>query len=497
MDNNLKKENIFRVFTYFCLALALISTMTNMIYTILSSNTIADNLLGIIISFLLVVVAISLILINLFFKSKRIRIFNIICSILLALYSIIGFIFGITTQPDTVIDFTGMDIKEVVLWAEERDILIEQTFKNSDTIEKYKVISQNIKAGTNTEKIEIIKVVVSDGFDEEVITEVDSMIGWKLDDVINFIDENHLTNVTILFEFSNTVEKDIIIRQDVFNDIKRNEPITLVSSLGKESELKYVTMEDLVGLDTFHALVYLGRNNLSYEIEYNYSDKDEGIVLKQSVDKWEVINPNNMKDIVITISKKDKITVPDLTNMTATEINTWATNNRLKIEFTEEYDDTIKLGKVISSNYKKGSLVQIESTIEIVLSKGQLRMINFTTLDKFEEWAEENDVVYDIEYQYNNEVESGKLISISHSKNQIIKNDDIVKLVISQGGDTTIPNLVGMTMEEAKESCDEAKITCKFIYENDNTEYNIVTKQSIKNGSDVPIGTTVKVTLGK
>ena len=184
---NTKKENIFRILTYFTLSLSLVLTTTNMIFTILNSNTIMGNLFGIIITIILAIVSIS------------IRIMNILFSILLTIYSILGILLGINLPKDLVIDFTGMDIKEVVSWAEERNILIEQTFKNSETIEKYKVISQDIKQGTNTKKIDIIKVVVSDGFAQDVITEVNSMIGWNLDDVIRFIDENHLTNVTILF----------------------------------------------------------------------------------------------------------------------------------------------------------------------------------------------------------------------------------------------------------------------------------------------------------
>jgi len=204
-----------------------------------------------------------------------------------------------------------------------------------------------------------------------------------------------------------------------------------------------------------------------------------------------------MEPIVITVSKKDKITIPDFNKMSINEINTWATNNRLKLEITKEYDENIKIDKFISSNYKQGSLVNIGDIIEIVISKGQLRMIEFTNLEDFENWAKENDVAYNIEYEYNSTIKKGNLISISHKKNQIIKNSDTVKIVISQGGNTTIPNLIGMTKDEAKDSCKEYNIECKFVYENDNKDYNIVTKQSMRSGSNVPSNTNVTVTLGK
>ena len=45
--------------------------------------------------------------------------------------------------------------------------------------------------------------------------------------------------------------------------------------------------------------------------------------------------------------------------------------------------------------------------------------------------------------------------------------------------------------------CEKANIECKFIYENDNQEYTIVTKQSMRENSNVPTGTNITITLGK
>ena len=70
-----------------------------------------------------------------------------------------------------------------------------------------------------------MKVVVSDGVDTSISTIVTSMVGWKLDDVIKYIDDNHLTNVTINFEFSDTVSKDTIISQDVIKEVKLEDRI--------------------------------------------------------------------------------------------------------------------------------------------------------------------------------------------------------------------------------------------------------------------------------
>lgn len=488
-DKNIKKINIF---TYFCLALALVSTVSYMLYAIITSSDIVNQIVGIISSIVLAIFSILYVIMGLFAQNKGNKVFIIIGSLLLAFYSLFQIIVGIIPK-DYVLDFTNKDIKEVVYWAEERDILIEQEFKNSDTVTKYKVISQSIKEGTSTKRIKKITVVVSDGPNENIETDVTSMIGWKLDDVIKYIDDNHLTNVNILFEFNNKINKDIIFDQDIKDVIKRNQPITLKSSLGKETDIKNVTMDNLVGLDIFHALIYLKRNNLNYTIQYGYSeDKLEGTVIKQSIKKWDIVNPKT-DSIIITVARNTGITVPDLTKLSATEINTWITENRLKVEFVEEYDDNIKVGKVIYTSPTKGNTVEIGNTIKVVLSKGQIRMIAFTNVDDFKTWAAEHEIGYNIEYQFSNTVDAGKLIFSSHSVNQLIKNTDTVNLIISQGGNTIIPNLIGMSKENALSSCSNAKIKCILTSDTGSK----VIKQSMRSGSNVPVQTTVTLTLGE
>lgn len=492
---NTKKERFLQIFIYFCLALALVSTVTNMFYTIFTSSNITNQIISIIEVILLAVFSILYVITGMFASSKKAKIFIAIGSIILASYSLIQVISGVIPK-DLVIDFTGMDIKEVVSWANDRNILIEQEFQNSDSIPKYMVISQDVKEGTKVKKVKTIKVVVSDGASTNAEADVTNMVGWKLDDVVKFIDDNHLTNVTIKFEFNDKVDKDIIFEQSVIAVIKRNEPITLKSSLGKESDLKSTTLDNLVGKDLFHALVYLGRNNLKYKLEYAYSEDNEDIVLKQSVSKWTVISPNDDTTVVLTVSKKNNITVLDLSNMTTNEITNWATNNRLKVEFSYEYDEKIKEGKVISYIPGKDNSVKVGSTIKVVVSKGQIYMIDFSNVEDFIKWADDNDIIYSIDYKFSDTVEKGQLISSTHKAKQLIKNNDTIKLVVSQGSNTIVPNLMGMSQEEASESCSKANIICKFVYQNDENSGNVI-KQSMRSGSNVPSNTTVTVTIGK
>lgn len=504
MGNKIKFSRS-KIVTYVCLALSLVSTFSYMIYTIINSSNLVEQLGSIISVIMLMVFCVIFIIGGLYIDNtnhKVGRIFVVVGSILLTVYSIFNILIGEDVfslkKQDTVLNFYDMNITDVVRWAEKRKILVEQSFENSDNIEQYKIISQDVEPGTLTKKIKKIAVIVSDGPNLEKEAIIPDMTDWGLDKVIKYIDDNYLSNVKISFEFNKTVEKDIIFYQDVKNASKRNDEINLKCSLGVYEDLKNVTMQNLVGLDTFHAIIFLQRNAINYEIQYAYSDdKDEGIVLKQSVKKWDIIDPKDHDKVIITVAKKDEITVPDLTKMSLSEITSWATENKLKLEFKEEYDDTIKSGRVISTKPTKNSTVEINSTIIVTTSKGQIHMTKFTNVDDFKKWAEENDIIYTIEYQFNSSVDSGKLISSSHKENQIIKNTDTVKLLISQGGNTIIPSLIGMNKDEALKSCNKANLKCNIIYEDNSSKKDIVVKQAMRSGSNVPVNTSINLTVGK
>ena len=220
-------------------------------------------------------------------------------------------------------------------WAEKHSILIEQIYENSDNFEMYKVIGQDIKAGTLTKKVKKITVVVSEGPSIDKETLIPDMVNWDVDQVVDFVEENFLTNLTIDFEFNNMVEKSLIFEQKNESEkMLRNSKIALKASLGKKENLDSIAMKNLVGMDTFHATTWLGRNAVKYSIQYGYSDKyDEGTVIKQSVSKGKIIDKERTKEVVITIARKTAISVPDFKNLSQSEIMTWATDNKLKVNF--------------------------------------------------------------------------------------------------------------------------------------------------------------------
>lgn len=499
-DDQISKSKLVM---YISLACCFVLMITYFISSILHSYDMLDQM-----EFLIGIIILSLFTVLftitcLFLDKKKTRIFVIISSIIFSIY----FLFQLLIQnsiinlpkQNTVLNFYGKDIQEVVSWAEKNNILVETIYEHSDNFPIYQVINQNVMPGTLTKKIDKIIIVVSDGPNVDKETIIPDMKNWDIDQVIDFVDENYLTNVTIDFEFNNQIEKDLIFFQENESDkMLRNSKIYLKASLGKKENLDSIAMKNLVGMNTFHATTWLGRNAINYEIVYGYSDKyDDGTVIKQSITKGKIIDKERSKTVTLTIAKKNEITVLDFTKLSASEITNWATENHLKIEFEEEYDDTIDEGKVIRSSKAKGDTVSVGDTIRIVLSKGQIKMISFTDIDAFRKWADENDVTYNIEYQFSNTVDNGKLISSSHKENQVIKNTDTVQLVISQGGKTTIPDFIGKEKDEVEKLCKEYYLECEIVYSSDSNNIGKVIKQSLKKNSTVPSNTSITITIAK
>lgn len=492
----MKRYQSVRKGTLTLLIITLLSSILLAIYQIFNQNNNIENI--ILASFILIIYIGILVLTIKFYERRHEKIIIAISSLFLIFngYTFLTSIGILDFSPILVEDFTLKDINEVMKWAEVNKVSIEQVYEHSDTISKYKIIRQDVEVGTNIKEIKKIVVVVSDGPDEEVETTIPNMVGWNLDDALTFIKDNYLTNVTIEFEF-NKKERDTIIEQNTVSaEIKRNEKITLVSSLGNKDDVVEARMEDLVGKSLFDAEIFLKRNRLNYEIQYVYSEEiEEDYIVSQSTRHGFMVRSTDKDVIIVEVAKKDEVSVPDIMNMSVSEITKWATDNKLKVYFEEEYDDTIAKGKIIESSIIKGEIIKPDLSFKIIVSKGKLVMPKFTNVDEFRTWAEENDVSYNIEYEFNNDVETGKLISSSHKTGEVIKNNDAVKIVISQGGKTEVPNFLGKTKEEAESLCNEKRLKCVFQKTSSTKDIGIVIKQSMRSGSNVPSNTTITITV--
>ncbi|MBQ2639487.1 MAG: PASTA domain-containing protein [Bacilli bacterium] len=180
-----------------------------------------------------------------------------ICALLLTIYNSLGILttMNIITIPNLnrVTDFRGKSLTSVVEWASKNNIELDQEYEYSDMIGEYKIISQNLKPGSNP-KNKTLTVSISEGPNPNKDVVIPNMVTWDSERVLEFIKKNHLNNVEVEFIESDKV-KDTLIEQSKSGNSKRNDEIKLTFSLG-EDPLGETKLIDLTNKTEFESIFY-------------------------------------------------------------------------------------------------------------------------------------------------------------------------------------------------------------------------------------------------
>ena len=422
----------------------------------------------------------------------------IVGSLIITLYSVFNILLtcNIINLPsdEYVPNFIQKSILEVNEWKQKNHIKVNENYEYSDTVLKDYIISQNKIAPTLTKDITDLDITISLGPDLEKEVIIPSFIGLKYEDVLKYIEDNHLSNVIINYQKSEK-QADTVISQSESGTLRRNSKIEI--TFAKESdELKEVTIIDFTNKPKLYATSWLTKYGFKYEIKEDFDDKIEpGYVIRQDVTD-ELKNPEEDM-ITITISKGKKMIVPDINSMDIEDINKWATENNLKVSYNEEYSDNVSLGDVITSSIKKDDVISTGEKIEITISKGALEMIKLTNVNDFINWAETNNIDYQINYENSDTVKKDEIIKCSHSTGTPIKKDDTVIVTVSKGKTISIPNFIGMSKNDIQSKCASINLNCSFKTGGytEKTKAGIAIYQSKNANTSVTEGTNIIITL--
>lgn len=466
-----------------------------LILNILKINKVVNPWNNIITSIILVIISIIFLVLTIIKKNDG-KIFIIINPIILILV-IISLLIELNIfklpQKQTIGNLNNKPIAEVIKLGKDNNITINHTSEYSDNIEINKVISQDVDPNTLLSEIKVINLIVSSGpnYDKDVV--IPNMIGWTNDKVLEYIHKNHLNNVTINFVTSE-YDKNTVIEQNLKGNAKRNSNISLTLSYGLNEPLE-TKLIDLSNKNKFEIEFYLKMNALNYSITYEFSDKiQRDYIISYNHKENDVVTKENKIEIVL--SKGKSITIPNLYQMTTDEINDFIINNNLKISYDDKYDDKTELGKVVSVNYKENDIVEEGSLIEVILSKGQLKMEEFSNLSQFKDWANKYGIKFSENYQFNS-LSNGSIISFSKAAGEVIGNNETITVNISKGPSISIPSFIGMNKNDITKKCNSIGLTCKFSYSGySQTAYDVAVSQS-KTGGEVAKGTTVTIYLSK
>lgn len=394
-------------------------------------------------------------------------------------------------------DFTNTSIADVMKWATANKIDVKTEYEYSDNVDEGNVIVQDVEAGSVLKLIDEITVTVSNGpnYDKELV--LSSWVGRNVDDLIKYVDENHLSNVDISFTTNNDIEKDQIISQSTKGEIKRSTSISFVVSLGNAANLKDIKLENLAKKSLFDATFYLKRNGVKYNLTYEFSSKVKaGYVISQDPKAGTTVSPN--KDTVnLVISKGKEIIVPDFSKSTVDEVVEWIIENNLKVAFEEKYSTTVDKDKLVSISVKTGDSIIEGTKITITTSKGALTVATVNSLAEFRSWASDNGVSYSEKYEYNTSVGKGQIISLSiKSGEKIDPQNQSITVTISYGSPIVVPYFIGSSKSSIQSTCNSKGLNCTFYYVGYNSNSrDTALSQNVSSGTKVVSGTYISIGL--
>lgn len=478
----------------FILVMVLIIGVFNFFITLFKGNI--TNIFDIIslLSIMLFTISFCVIGISINIKKKRTFLIGSLCLALFFLVSINNSLL-IIKSDSRIINFIDMELTEVMKWAQANNLELNQEYEYSDLIDEYHVISQKEKIGTKIKGLKNITVAISEGPSPFKEIMVPNMVTWDSERVLEFIRNNHLSNVKVEFRESEEVQ-NTVIEQDKVGNLRRNEEINLVFSHGSEVDFEEVKIIDLKNKSRFEAEFYFKQHCLKYKFEEDFDKKiKKGNVKGQSVKPGEMVKVNDT-EVVVTLSKGPEIKVPDLTKMSNSELIEWLMKNKLKAKFIDQYDANVKKNKIVSANYKDGDVIAQGTVIEVTLSKGAIKMKKFSNFNEFREWADKYGIKYEEQHEFNDSVKIGEVISYSYKNGETIKNNDTIIVKISDGEKISVPNLVGLTKKEIESKLNKLNLNYSYLYQSSySVDEGKAIKQSISKDSDVSAGTTITITI--
>ncbi len=504
-NKNTKQKKEVNTFTKILLGLTAIGILVFWGFNIVTSFDRVNHIYTIVCSSLISFGCFALVISGLMSKRKPRSIFSVLGASSLLSFAIINTLVltNVLSFPTQAVleDFSNRNVNEAMKWASENNVTLTPKYEYSDSIRKNYVISQSEKGDILAKNIKNLEVIVSDGPNYELEANLPDMVGWDVDRVIKKLKELNFDLETLNIEFNFHDEKrDVLYEQSKVGKMKRNEELTLKFSLGKEEDLKPVELIDLKNKTKFDATLWLKRNGIKYKIEYKFDDNiEKGKVISTDPDKGTKIEQDKTT-VIVYISKGAKIVAPDFEKMSLDEIIDWATKNNVNLNYESEYNVDVKAGDIIRVSVKKGTVIEEDTTITVVTSKGPLKMIDFKDdLNKLRSFAEQHNIKLVETQEFNNDIEQGKIIRVSHKPGQIIHTGESIEIVISKGNAVKIPNFIGMTESEARNACSNAGLDCTFSYVYSSRTKGTIIDQNKSVGAEVTKGSNIvlSVSAGK
>ncbi|MFS8202945.1 Stk1 family PASTA domain-containing Ser/Thr kinase [Streptomyces sp. CWNU-52B] len=168
------------------------------------------------------------------------------------------------------------------------------------------------------------------------------------------------------------------------------------------------------------------------------------------------------------------------------------------------FSDTVKLGRVISSDPKPATRIRDNASVTLTVSKGpnivRVPDLEGFALDKAKErLADEGLAAGMVTKDFSDEVAIGFVIGTKPAAGTERRGGSAIALVVSKGRPVDVPDVVGDDLEDARQELAEAGLTVKVAAERvtSDAEAGQVAEQSLDPDSEAALGDTVTLKVSK
>jgi len=186
----------------------------------------------------------------------------------------------------------------------------------------------------------------------------------------NRIKKVGLTVGSVSSTTSKTIAKGNVVRSTPKNGLeaKKGDAVNLIVSSGHAK----VRFGDYVGSD--YAVIAAQLRAQGYSITKQESASDsvaEGKIIEQSIDANDKVDPTSTNVSFTVSTGAVKIVVPDFTDKSTQEqVQNWANQYDIVVNFNTQYDSKTKKGRVISQSIRGGSSITKDIVLLITISQG-------------------------------------------------------------------------------------------------------------------------------
>ncbi|MDR2520212.1 MAG: PASTA domain-containing protein [Eubacteriaceae bacterium] len=287
-------------------------------------------------------------------------------------------------------DLKGWSYSDAELWASQNSVYLRVDSVYNDEIEQDRVISQGSESGQKLKKGGFLQLTVSKGHDPSVAVDVPNFGGMTAASIKEWADNNYMTKVRITSEKNSSLIPGSIIRYEI-NDATLLDP----KKVRRDSPIYIV------------------------------------VATQQEA--------------------KETVTLENMVGKPQADAGAYAGENGFELKITEEFNESIPFGQVMTQSILAGETIFKGDVVEITVSKGKKIAIpdfsEFKTKEQAQAKAAALGVAVAVKDAYSAK-KIGAFVSQSAKAGSIYERDDVIELSYSLGSTLPIPSFVGQTVAD-------------------------------------------------